>query len=90
MSRHAVRDEMSFKPSVPTADLLVRRLKALGLYSPEQERLLKRTGLACPDCGEPVGVIEREEPGRFVLICPSGYRWTAEELGEGRSRRPMA
>jgi hypothetical protein len=39
-----------------------------------------KTGLVCPACKEPVGVIIKSFPGVLILRCSScGNRWTTSE-----------
>jgi len=43
---------------------------------------LKRTGLRCPACKQPVAIIENQLPHVLVMMCPGcGHRWIAEEPG---------
>ena len=40
----------------------------------------KRTGLVCPECKQPVGLVENRTPHSVVFLCPlCGHRWSAEE-----------
>jgi hypothetical protein len=43
------------------------------------------TGLVCPACRKPVGIIENRLPKILIFLCPAcGNRWSAEEPGVKR------
>jgi hypothetical protein len=41
-----------------------------------------RTGLICPQCREPVAIVENRLPHTLVFWCPAcDHRWSADEPG---------
>jgi len=39
-----------------------------------------KTGLQCPSCKQPVGVIENRLPHRVLFWCPAcNHRWSTDE-----------
>jgi predicted RNA-binding Zn-ribbon protein involved in translation (DUF1610 family) len=49
------------------------------------ELRVQPTGLVCPQCKEPVAIVENRLPKQLVFLCPAcGNRWSAEEPGAPR------
>jgi DNA-directed RNA polymerase subunit RPC12/RpoP len=52
---------------------------------------VKRTGLVCPACKQPVGEFEVLQPDYAVMRCPAcGHRWSAIAPGVPKQRPATA